>query len=65
MAVPTKLLNRIDEHLTRSEVFKAVVLYREAMGCGISEAKDFIGARFRERFPELWEQYDNLEGEDS
>ncbi|MHB1038661.1 MAG: hypothetical protein ACYC35_30170 [Pirellulales bacterium] len=49
---------RIDRHLAAKEVLRAVLLYREATGCGIAVAKAAIGVRFREHHRELWAGYD-------
>jgi hypothetical protein len=49
---------KIDRHLSEKKLLKAVALYRTASGCGLAEAKDAIGIRFRERYPDLWANYD-------
>ncbi|MGA2065725.1 MAG: hypothetical protein ABSG86_12180 [Thermoguttaceae bacterium] len=62
--ISADLWERIDVHLSRSEMLRAIVLYRETTGCSIAEGKDVIGNRFRERFPQLWAVYRNLDDDD-
>ena len=40
---------QIDQKLSRSLVLNAVRIYHEATGCGVSQAKEAIETRFRER----------------
>jgi hypothetical protein len=54
---------QVDALLAQSQVFPAVVLFRDVTGCGIAEAKDAVGERFRLVFPDLWQAYRNI-GED-
>lgn len=53
----TQQWKEIDQHLSRSLVLNAVRIYLEATGCGVAQAKEAIGTRFRERYPELWSSY--------
>jgi len=62
--IPDDLTDQIDEHLSRSKAIAAVALLREATGCSIAEAKEAIGTRFRERFPDQFSSYRNLSDED-
>ena len=55
----TQEWEQIDQQLSRSLVLNAVRIYVEATGCGIAQAKDAIGARLRERYPQLWRNYRN------
>jgi hypothetical protein len=56
--VTTQQWEEIDRHLSQKEVLMAVQLYRMASGSSLRDAKDAIGVRFRERFPELWANFD-------
>jgi hypothetical protein len=56
--------NRVDSLLAQSKVLAAVVLYREFTRCGIAEAKNAIGERFRTRFPDQFHEYRGLDGAD-
>jgi hypothetical protein len=38
-------------------VLAAVVLYREFIRCGIAEAKNAVGERFRTSFPDQFRDY--------
>ena len=49
---------QIDRHLSQKEVLKAVQLYRTASGSSLGDAKGAIGVRFRERYPQLWANFD-------
>ena len=55
---------RVDGLLARSNVLSAVALYREVAGCGIGDAKDAVGERFRQVFPDLWQKYRDVEDRD-
>ena len=54
----------VDLLLAESHVLSAVVLYRELSGCGIVEAKEAIGDRFRRAFPDLWRDYRDVSDND-
>jgi hypothetical protein len=59
--IPGEIWDRIDAHLAQSRCFAATLLYLKTTGCGIRDAKDVIGYRFRERFPELWANYQDVD----
>ncbi len=50
----------IDRQLSQSHVLNAVRIYRQATGCGIAQAKEAVGTRFRERYPERWASYHDV-----
>ena len=54
----------LDELLAKSQVFAAVAAYRALTMATIPAAKDAIGTRFRNRFPDLWSSYRNLSDDD-
>jgi hypothetical protein len=62
--VPPGVWEQIDAYLARTHLLEAVMLYRETVGCGIRAAKIEVGVRFRERFPELWVGYRNVDEDD-
>ena len=59
--VSPALWERIDSLLAQSNGMDALKLYREATRCSIVEGKDVIGTRFRERFPDLWASYRDVD----
>ncbi|MEK7951505.1 hypothetical protein [Luteolibacter soli] len=62
--IPHHLTTQIDHHLSRSEVLSAISFLRETTGCNIADAKEAIGTRLRERFPDQFSSYRNLGDED-
>jgi hypothetical protein len=48
---------RVDSLLAQGQVLAAVVLYREFTRCGIAEAKNAVGERFRTSFPDQFREY--------
>ena len=64
MEIPAELDQIIDEHLARSEVLAAVRVVIGEGRCSIADGKEVVGQRFRERFPQLFETYRNLNNEE-
>ena len=56
----------IDRQLSQSCVLAAVRIYHEITGCGLAQAKEAVGTRFRERYPQGWTIYHDVpENEES
>lgn len=64
MEIPAELDQIVDEHLARGEALAAIRLITFHGRCSLLDAKQAVGRRFRERFPQLFEAYRNLEDED-
>lgn len=62
--IPAELNQIIDEHLSRGEVLAAIRILTDDGRCSIADGKEAVGRRFRERFPQLFETYRNLEDEE-
>jgi hypothetical protein len=62
--IPEHLREQIDAHLARSEVFLALRVLQAGSGCSIPDAKQAIGVRFRERFPDQFRSYRGVYDDD-
>lgn len=65
MKIPAELDQIIDEHLARGEVLAAIRVVIGDGRCSMADGKEAVGRRFRERIPQLFETYRNLEDEES
>ena len=65
MEIPAELDQIVDGHLARGEVLAAVHIVIGDGRFSIADGKEVVGRRFRERFPQLFETYRNLEDEES
>jgi hypothetical protein len=53
--------NQVDSLLADSHVLAAIALYWELTRCGLAEAKEAIGERFRIGFPDQFRAYRDVE----